>query len=87
MLQYDAFPYNEWGAAEGSVEEISPQSVRFDQQALAKVLVQSSVHTLRMPDGRAGRIADGMSASVRLVVNRKSLLQLIYQKSEDLFGT
>jgi hypothetical protein len=24
---------------------------------------------------------------VRLVVNRKSLLQLIYQKSEDLFGT
>jgi hypothetical protein len=87
ILQYDAFPYNEWGSAAGSVEEISPQPVRLDQQALFKVLVQSSARALRMPDGRAGRIVDGMSASVRLVVNRKSLLQLIYQKSEDLFGT
>jgi hypothetical protein len=87
ILQYDAFPYNEWGSAAGSVEEISPQPVRLDQQALFKVLIQSSARALRMPDGRAGRIAEGMSVSVRLVVNRKSLLQLIYQKSEDLFGT
>jgi hypothetical protein len=87
ILQYDAFPYNEWGTAGGSVEEISAQAVRFDQQAVFKVRVQSSVRALRMPDGRTGRISDGMSASVRLVVNRKSLLQLIYQKSEDLFGT
>ena len=86
ILQYDAFPYNEWGTAAGEVEEISLQPVRFDQQTLFKVVIQSPVRALRMPDGRLGRIADGMTASARLIVNRKSLLQLIYQKSEDLFG-
>lgn len=85
-LQYDAFPYNEWGTATGVVQDISPQAVRLDQQALFKVVIQSPVHALRMPDGRSGRLADGMTASVRLIVNRKSLLQLIYQKSEDLLG-
>ena len=86
VLQYDAFPYNEWGTATGAVEDVSLQPVRFDQQTLFKVLIQSPVGALRMPDGRLGRLSDGMTASVRLIVNRKSLLQLIYQKSEDLLG-
>jgi len=86
-LQYEAFPYNTWGTAAGSVSEISLQPVRFEQQALYKVVIASPVRALHMPDGRVGRVADGMTASVRMVVNRKSLLQLIYQKSEDLFGT
>jgi hypothetical protein len=86
-IQYDAFPYQEWGSAPGAVLDISPDAIRLGAQSLFKVSVQSPVSLLRMPDGRTGRIADGMAASVRLVVNRKSLLQLIYQKSEDLFGT
>ena len=86
ILQYDAFPYEEWGTAAGVVEDVSFQPVRFDQQSLCKVVVQSANRALLMPDGRVGRIASGMTVSVRLVVNRKSLLQLVYQKSEDLFG-
>jgi hypothetical protein len=86
ILQYDAFPYTEWGTADGTVVAISSQPVRFEQQALFKVLVQSPASVLRMPDGREGPIADGMTVNVRMVVNRKSLLRLIYQKSEDLFG-
>ena len=86
-IQYDAFPYQEWGTAPGAVVDISPDAVRLGPQSLFKVSLQSPVLLLRMTDGRVGRIADGMTASVRLVVNRKSLLQLIYQKSVDLFGT
>jgi multidrug efflux pump subunit AcrA (membrane-fusion protein) len=87
ILQYDAYPYNEWGTAPGIVEAVSFAPVRIDQQALFKVVVRSPTRLLRMPDGRAGPIVDGMTVSARLIVNRKSLLQLITQKSEDLFGT
>jgi len=86
-LQYDAYPYTDWGIASGTVEQISNEPVVLGGHAFFKVIVQSSVVTLQLEDGRVGKIVNGMAAKLRFIVNRKSLLQLIYQKSETLFGT
>ena len=86
ILHYDAYPYTEWGGGSGSVAAISAEPVMVGQRTLFKVVIRSDTSVLRLADGRTGRITDGMAADVRLVVNRKSLLQVIYQKSEDLLG-
>jgi hypothetical protein len=85
-LQYEAYPYTEWGSGSGRIVEVASDPVMIGQRALYKVVVHSDVDQLRLEDGRIGRISPGMSASLRCIVNRKSLLQLIYQRSEDLFG-
>ena len=86
-LQYDAYPYTDWGMALGTVVQISNEPVIFNHQALFKVVVQSKTGTLHLEDGRSGQVINGMAVNLRFVVNRKSLLHLIYQKSEILFGT
>jgi hypothetical protein len=85
-LQYEAYPYTEWGSGSGRLTEVASEPVMLGQRALYKVAVHSDVDHLRLNDGRIGRISAGMSATLRCLVNRKSLLQLIYQRSEDLFG-
>jgi len=85
-LQYEAYPYTEWGSGSGRLTEVASEPVMLGQHALYKVTVHSDVDQLRLNDGRVGRISAGMSATLRCLVNRKSLLQLIYQRSEDLFG-
>jgi hypothetical protein len=85
-LQYEAYPYTEWGSGSGRLTEVAVEPVRLGQRALYRVAVHSDVDQLRLNDGRIGCISPGMSATLRCLVNRKSLLQLIYQRSEDLFG-
>lgn len=87
VLRYDAYPYTEWGTATGTILEVSNNPVLFNRRTLFKVTVQSANTRLYLPDGRSGDIAAGMSTNVRIIVNRKSLLNVIYQKTETLFGT
>ena len=85
-LQYEAYPYTEWGSGSGRVTEVASEPVMLGQRALYKVAVHSDVAQLQLNDGRIGRISAGMSATLRCLVNHKSLFQLIYERSEDLFG-
>jgi hypothetical protein len=85
-LRYDAFPYIAWGTAPGMVVGIPIRTVAFGNGARCRFTVQSPTTELRLADGRTGPISDGMTVGVQVVVNRKSLLDLIYQRSEELFG-
>ena len=85
-IQYDAFPYTVWGAASGTVAGLSAEPVATLQRPLCKVVVESSAALLRLDDGREGVIRNGMAADLRLTVCRKSLLQLVYQRSDRLFA-
>lgn len=86
VIQFDAYPYTEWGNGSGTVVDIAERPTTVGQRSLFKVAVRSDTTTLRLPDGRSGPVVGGMAATVRFIVNRKSLLQLIYQKSEALLG-
>lgn len=86
VVQFDAYPAADWGSTDGVVEEVSAAPVRVDTRAVFKVTVDSAQRAMRLPDGRTGPLLEGMTASVRIVVNRKSLLQLIYERSSELLG-
>ncbi len=83
-IQYDAFPYSDWGMATGTVVGIVNRPVMIGSRAMFKVTLQSGDRSLRLPDGRSGVVVSGMGADVRFIVNRKSLMNLVFQKAERL---
>jgi hypothetical protein len=85
-IRYDAYPYSEWSGAAGTVEAVSPEPVVFGTQALIRVMVGSATTELALPDGRRGPVAEGMTATVSLVVDRPSLLELICRRSRAQLG-
>ncbi|HVW20642.1 MAG TPA: HlyD family efflux transporter periplasmic adaptor subunit [Opitutaceae bacterium] len=81
VIQYDAYPYPEWTGVPGTVVAVSTEPVPGAAQALFKVVIGAAAGAYPRAEGRAGTIAEGMTAGVRFIVNRKSLLQLISQRS------
>jgi membrane fusion protein, peptide pheromone/bacteriocin exporter len=82
-IQIDAFNYNEWGMVTGHITRISEDYMLVNNVPAFKVQCSLDSMVLRLKNGTPGRIKKGMTMNVRFIVARRSLFQLLYQKTDD----
>jgi len=83
-FQVDAFNYNDWGLAQGTVLEISDDlAMLSEQQAVFRVLCRLDQEYLSLQNGYRGRLKKGMSFNGRFLVARRSLYQLLFDKLDN----
>jgi HlyD family secretion protein len=82
-MQIDA--YTQWGLLEGEVKSVAADSSANLNSTVAvyKIVIRPAAMALRLRSGIRGELRKGMTLSARLVVTRRSLLQLLH---EDLSG-
>lgn len=84
VFQVDAYNYNQWGLAEGTVAEISDDLIMFSESEVAfRVICKLDKDKLRLKSGIEGNIKKGMTFNGRFVIDRRSLFQLLYDKVDD----
>lgn len=83
-IQVDAFDYNQWGSVEARVVDIA-DDVMLTQQEVPVFRVRCQLHQrqLRLPNGYAGTLRKGMSFRARFPVAKRTLFQLLYDKTDD----
>jgi adhesin transport system membrane fusion protein len=90
VVKLSAYDYAIYGGLEGTVEFISPDTLRDERRgslagaadpdetgAFYRVLVRTRTTLLRGPDGRDLPIMPGMTATVELLAGRKTVLQYL----------
>ncbi|MDR0657871.1 MAG: HlyD family secretion protein [Mediterranea sp.] len=83
-VQVSSFNYNEWGTVGGKVREISSDFLTGSQgNAYYKVKCDMERDHLKLKNGRKGKLKKGMTVSVRFMITRKSLFDLLYQRLDD----
>lgn len=80
----DAFNYNEWGAATGTIMEIS-DDILVPQQGSPVFVIRCLLadRTLALLNGYEGNLKKGMGVTAHFVVTRRTLFQLLYDKTSD----
>lgn len=84
-LQIDAFNYNEWGFSEARVTEISNDVIIAEgsQTPLFVVRCMMLKNYLSLKNGYQGNIKKGMTCAARFIVAKRSLFQLLYDKTDN----
>lgn len=82
-LQVDAFDYNQWGLLTGKVLDIANDFTLSEGQPVFKVRCQLDRNYLSLPNGYQGQLKKGMTVLTRFKVSRRSLFQLLYDKTDD----
>ena len=82
-LQVDAFNYNEWGTATGTISSISSDVVVMNNQPVFKVRSSINQRYLTLKNGHRGMLKKGMTVHARFLVNERNLYQLLYDKVEN----
>ncbi|MEZ5659002.1 MAG: HlyD family type I secretion periplasmic adaptor subunit [Burkholderiaceae bacterium] len=90
VVKLSAYDYAIYGGLEGTVENISPNTVRDERradsivaavtdesEAFYRVLVRTRDNALITPDGRQLPIIAGMTATVEMLTGRKTVLQYL----------
>jgi membrane fusion protein, peptide pheromone/bacteriocin exporter len=83
-FQVDAYNYNQWGLAHGSVLDIADDlSLISEKEAgfLVTCILENPI--LKLKSGHEGEIKKGMTFNGRFVIARRSLFQLLYDKVDD----
>jgi len=82
-IQVDAFNYNEWGMISGKITRISDDYVSLNHESVFKVLCSLDFICLQLRNGVKGQVKKGMTVNARFLIAKRSLLQLLYEKSDD----
>jgi len=82
-IQVDAFNYNEWGMLSGKISGISDDYFLVNNIPVFKVKCSLNTNTLQLKNGTPGTIKKGMTLNARFMIAKRTLFQLIYQKSDD----
>ncbi|MDR0437029.1 MAG: HlyD family secretion protein, partial [Bacteroidales bacterium] len=85
VLQIDAFNYNQWGMLNAQVSDISHDVILQDgaQMPFFKVFCTLEKDYLTLRNGYEGQLKRGMTFSVRFIVTRRTLFQLLYDKVDN----
>lgn len=83
LFQVDALNYREWGLARGIVTDIARDFTIVNEQPVFRVKCRLETPTLRLKNGYEARLQKGMTLQARLVVARRTLAQLIFDKVDD----
>jgi HlyD family secretion protein len=82
-IQVDAFNYNEWGMISGTISGISDDYFLVNNVPVFKVKCSLSTTSLKLKNGTPGIIKKGMTLNARFMIAKRSLFQLLYEKSDD----
>ncbi|WP_143305429.1 HlyD family secretion protein [Chitinophaga vietnamensis] len=82
-FQVDAFNYNEWGMAKGVIQSIDNDFVLINNQPAFKVRCGFAGTTLSTTNGVSAALKKGMTLQARFILTRRSLFQLLYDKTDD----
>jgi HlyD family secretion protein len=82
-IQIDAFNYNEWGMLDGSIVDISDDIiVENGSTAYFRIKCKPNQTSLSLKNGHTAFIKKGMSLNARIVVVRRSLFNLLFDKAD-----
>jgi HlyD family secretion protein len=80
-IMIDALHYNEWGLLEARITEISDDMIVDEaSHAYFRIRCKPEKTTLRLKDGTRANLKKGMSINARIVVSRRSLFNLLFDK-------
>ena len=86
-IQVDAFNYNEWGMLEGDIIDISDDMiVENGSSAYFRIRCKPERTFLSLKNGYKADIKKGMSLNTRIVVIRRSLYHLLFDKADKWFN-
>jgi multidrug resistance efflux pump len=85
-IQIDAFNYNEWGMLSGRISGISDDYFLVNNVPVFKVKCSLNTNMLKLKNGTPGTVKKGMTLNARFMIAKRSLFQLLYQKSDDWFN-
>jgi multidrug resistance efflux pump len=86
-IQVDAFNYNEWGMLDGSITDISDDMiVENGSAAYFRIKCKPEKTFLSLKNGHKAYIKKGMSLNARIVVIRRSLSNLLFDKADKWFN-
>jgi multidrug resistance efflux pump len=86
-IQVDAFNYNEWGMLQGDIIDISDDMiVENGSVAYFRVKCKPEKTFLSLKNGYKAEIKKGMSLNTRILVIRRSLYHLLFDKAANWFN-
>jgi HlyD family secretion protein len=86
-IQVDAFNYNEWGILEGDIIDISDDMIiENGSTAYFRVKCKPEKTFLSLKNGYKADIKKGMSLNTRILVIRRSLYHLLFDKVDSWFN-
>jgi HlyD family secretion protein len=85
-IQVDAFNYHEWGMLPGDIIDISDDMIVEDGSAYFRIKCRPERTFLSLKNGKVAFIKKGMSFNARIVVIRRSLYHLLFDKADKWFN-
>ncbi len=86
-IQIDAFNYHEWGMLPGEITDISDDMiVENGSTAYFRIKCKPGRESLSLKSGKTAYIRKGMSFNARIVVIRRSLYHLLFDKADKWFN-
>ncbi|NOT74432.1 MAG: HlyD family efflux transporter periplasmic adaptor subunit [Cyclobacteriaceae bacterium] len=82
-FQINAFNYNQWGLATGKVIEVSNDIHFIDNIPVFKLRCDLHQDYLELKNGYKGFLKKGMSLQARFIVTKRTLWQLLYDKTDN----
>ncbi|ANQ50918.2 HlyD family efflux transporter periplasmic adaptor subunit [Flammeovirga sp. MY04] len=83
VFQIDAYNYNDWGTLNGKIKTIYHDVTLIDKQPIFKIKCQLDQDYLTLSNGYKGQIKKGMTLRARFIVTKRSLLDLLYDQTDD----
>jgi multidrug resistance efflux pump len=86
-IQVDAFNYNEWGMLQGQIIDISDDMiVENGSEAYFRIKCKPEKTFLSLKNGYKAEIKKGMSLNTRVIVIRRDLFHLLFDKADKWFN-
>ena len=86
-IQVDAFNYNEWGMLDGKIIDISDDMiVENGSTAYFRIKCKPDQTFLSLKNGHKASVKKGMSLNARIVIIRRSLFNLLFDKADQWFN-
>jgi HlyD family secretion protein len=82
-FQMDAFNYNQWGMAHGSVLEISDDVTVMNDEPVFKIRCSLDEKYLKLKNGYMGNLKKGMTLNGRFRLTDRTLWQLLFDKVDN----
>jgi HlyD family secretion protein len=84
LIQVDALRYTEWGLLKAQITDISDDLIiDKEQSAYFRIKCKPEKAYLSLKNGVKADLTKGMSFNARIVVSRRTLLNLLFDTTED----
>jgi multidrug resistance efflux pump len=83
IFQVDAYNYNQWGLATGSITDISKEIYLVNNRPFFKVRCRLNETQLTLKNGYIGKLKKGLTATARFKITKRTLAQLFFDKTDN----